>query len=343
LDEDSATLCLKSCFLVDLSVVIADILCLALFDCPGSLLVSNTFIRPERNAGHEFVAAINIAISKGMKAHCSIRSILHWSLQLVGHDTKQAGPWIISSYKGQAVWPTIYETKLYGRQGYLSLSWLPGLLLKGESHHLGVGPLLVQQAADPITNICKERVSKPRNLCSDLRTIWQVTSRERGLEISLGLKNEDGTCPHVVSNPTCILANLANALLVEKCAHSSDADLDVPDRFCSFTGPLKPLAGSNAQSVSVVTFRGQFSDSDSKMNWTVKTPSATATDGPLHQTWDESEVQHTSIVAVDGQDELRFFALSHNLDGKPVVLRKSACLACCLRVCRRAGSAILVL
>ena len=62
--------------------------------------------------------------------------------------------------------------------------------------------------------------------------------------------------------------------------------------------------------------------------------------GPLRPCDPSAEI---SVVAVDGEDGLRFIALSTLEEEYPVVLRKRACLACCLVICQKTGSRVLIL
>ncbi|KAH8651043.1 hypothetical protein BX600DRAFT_387419 [Xylariales sp. PMI_506] len=300
-NPESVSQCETTVFFIHLSILVADILALSLFDRLEDLLVSNTVHRPERSNGHEFVNAIHIAITRECRSKCSVNSIVDWALRIVGHSVNHGKSWILSSHMGQAVWPSIYETKLYEKHGFLRLSWLPGLLLfKGESYKACTGPLFNTIGSDPITDICKDSVTQPCNLCPHLELKWNMTSNEAGgLEASLSLKDVGKTTAAGVLNPSRIIQNLATALFVGPCSHDSNSRLPAADRFCVFTGPFKPA-------------------------------------GDIDNIW---------VVAVDGSDELRFFALANNMGNYPVVLRRGACLACCLAVCWRVskGGAALVL
>lgn len=343
------SVCRETKFLEDLSVVVADVLALSLFDCPESIRVSNVLIRPDRNGTHAFVKAIHTILGQGGRARCMIFSLLNWALQLVGHDVKQLEEktWIMSSFKGQTVYPTIYQTQAYSRRGYLSLSWLPGFILyKGDVYSRAIGPEIVQRGVDPVTGICEEEVLEPRNLCPKMNVRWKVTPLENSLCLSLSLQDDLGRYSPVASCPTHVLSNLVAALLVEDCSHASDARLGAPDRFSAFTGPLKPVKDSDstgmAQSVSEITFRGRHTDYATE--WISEPgPAQLPQEKNEAEEADDDQAEEISVVAVDGCDELRFLALSNNMSQAPMVLRKRACLACCLDVCRETGYKALLL
>ena len=47
------------------------------------------------------------------------------------------------------------------------------------------------------------------------------------------------------------------------------------------------------------------------------------------------------VVAVDGADDLRLFSLG--CSACSIVVRKNACVSCCLEVCRRTNFPVLIL
>ena len=52
---------------------------------------------------------------------------------------------------------------------------------------------------------------------------------------------------------------------------------------------------------------------------------------------------HVSVVPVHGNDRLRLLAVAGVEKAEKVVLRRNACLSCCLNVCRQSRSKVLVL
>ncbi|RMJ12253.1 hypothetical protein CDV36_008118 [Fusarium kuroshium] len=295
--------CVKNIFLEDLAALIADILALSLFQSPDSLLVHymSTSRRGEKS---QFIRDVYSIITEGDDTPwwCPLGCVLECALKLVGHETKYSSGWVMSSYNGQAVWPTIYETSNYEKEGFLSLSWLPGhIWYKNTSHQVATSTDAVFATTDSEVNIRREGVSEPCDLYPTLQVQWQATLRAEGLQVSIGLKGKDGTLK-VSRNPAYILENLADALLVGKCQHSPDAKLDVPDRFSFLTSPIHPF------------------------------DSTASDDGMI------------GVVAVDRRDELGLMTLSCEFPYQQfVILRKGACLGCCLQVARKAGARTIVL
>ncbi|RSM07034.1 hypothetical protein CEP52_005409 [Fusarium oligoseptatum] len=292
--------CIKNLFLEDLAILVADILALSLFQNPDSLLVYYTSTS-RWGENSQFIKDVRSVITKGHGTVCPLGCVLERALELIGHETKYSRGWVMSSYNGQAVWPTIYETSNYEKEGFLSLSWLPGHIWhKNTSHKVATSTDAVFATTDSEMDIRREGVSEPCDLYPTLQVQWQATLRADGLQVSIGLKGKAGTLK-VSHNPAYILENLANALLVGKCQHSPDAKLDAPDRFSFLTGPIFPF-------------------------------DPLATDGMI------------GIVAVDRRDELGLMALSCDFPpGQFVILRKGACLSCCLQVARDAGAGAIVL
>jgi len=101
------------------------------------------------------------------------------------------------------------------------------------------------------------------------------------------------------------MANLATALIVEACPHEANSALETEDRFSCYTGPLNPTQ-------------------------------------PAAITRDKNYMK-VGVVAVDGADDLRFFALSCGDTTAPLVVRKDACLSCCLDICRKTCFPVLIL
>lgn len=106
-------------------------------------------------------------------------------------------------------------------------------------------------------------------------------------------------------SPSHLLANYVSALMVENCPHAHGVQLAKPDTLSVFRGPMNLPR-------------------------------------PAFESTGENRA-NTSVVAVDGANDLRMFALGCGGIEVPVVLRDSACLGCCLDVCRRTGFPVLVL
>ena len=285
-----------------LTFVCADILALSLF---GTRIPLLRFKRG-RNGDTEFTRAISSIISSEFRLYepcIQTFDLLRYALELTGHefinDSRFDQRWIMSSFKGQVIYPTLYETLSYEKTGHLTLNCLPGRIRYNGEVYTRVHARLCSSRPGPLRKFSGPTVTVPRNLVPDLRVVWLVEQADDVLEVSLSLKGPENDYSRVSCQPSEILWNLSSSILLEACAHDPDAEL-APDKFCVFTSPIFPIPFGN----------------------------------PVN------EVPMTGVVAVDGSDELRLLSLAN---GGPAVLRKKACLACCLDVCRRADYPFLVL
>lgn len=292
-------ICNKGGFYKKLSWIVADVLALSLVDCPDLLQVSNN-VNHGYWHGDSFLERVTRVLRNKSDTDIGVPDLLNRAMKVLGHDVNRIKrrEWVASSSKGQAVWPTIYETHSYGMGGYLSLSWHPGLLRhKGETYNLAHWSQSSILGSDRITGICKDKVQSPCNLCPGMELDWMVSTGEDSLDVALSVRCGLNEYHSIGLEPARVLTNLAKALLVEDCPHNPTSELDFSDTRLKFSGPLYPCD-----------------------------PSA-----------------GISVVAVDGDDGLRFIALSTLNNEYPVVLRKRACLACCLEICQKTGSPVVVL
>jgi hypothetical protein len=292
-----------------LAFVVADILSLSLFELPDNLLVH---LQHHRGGDSNFKQAIYSIITTGVPEVCNIGLILKWTLTLIGHDVavETAMPsdqrkWVISSGKGQVVYPRLFETCNIPRRGYLTLSWAPGLLrYQKQTYPRGVSQPNTEAGRDPITQGDQSlQVDRPRHLLPAYKLAWQVAQRDGYLEISVTLRNEADQRTSGSNRPYTILENIAQSLVLEACQHHPSTSLARPDGFAAFTGPLSPK----------------------------------------HHKYNSSDGSNTSCVAVEGDAGLALLALSAFQAPFPMVVRGQACLRCALGVCRRSTFVVLIL
>ena len=210
----------------------------------------------------------------------------------------------MSCYKGQVIYPLLYESSHYEKEGYLTLAWASGLLrYRGEVYPRVVGDANTSSSGrDPVTGLSGE-VTGPCNLVPEIKVIWHVEQAENFLRVSLGLLSGHRDLSPIRYPVNHILDNLASAIMLEDCPHSPDAALEEPDRFCAYTGPMTIMPHSNQK----------------------------------------NGIPVVGIVAVEGSNELRLFSLSGAGVIMPMVLRKDSCLSCCLDACRRTKYPVIIL
>ena len=298
--------CEKDVFFSHISHYAADILALSIFESPEMLLVSP----PNRYHDASFPKAVHDVIRSGKPAVCAIGKILGRALTLVGHTDFDEERWIISCYKGQTVYPSIFETRDICQPGYLMLCWAPGLLFfDGEVYNKGVDTNYhysreYRPTTDSVSIESSRPVLEPLNLVPNMRMEWKVVRCDGYLDVYL-------MCGGSIGRPSRILMNLSRALILRGCPHDSASPLDRPDPFSNYLGPSLPSQGLH--------------------------------NNPLAPRSSGAE-RRIGVVAVDGDAGLRIFAVSV-LATRPefsFVIRKGACLQCCLDLCRRAGCDYLI-
>lgn len=294
-------------FIRDLANLTADVLAFSLFCFPEGLLVSLARFRTRESS---FVIAIQRILRSGKSTPCAVSRLLLRALELVGHDIGEASnsSWVLSSFKGQAVYPAIFEGYNIQRNQYLALTWFPGrLMYQGDTYSLALARSDVVDIHGLDSPVDKTPVTRPCNLFPTYSVIWNLEKFDSYLTVSLGLSSKTGQLAPLSYAPSEVFESLSKSLLLESCPHDSNAALKAVDRFCTFIGPaLSP----------------QF-----------ETPSIPA--------------DNVEIVAVDGVDDLRFFALCRTTYEpamtRPAVIRKRACLKCSLDLCRKAQINLLIL
>ena len=212
--------------------------------------------------------------------------------------------WVLSCYKGQAVYPKLFETHRIQDPGYLTLSWAPGLLrYDGEVYSKAIGDRGAGQTLKrPRPNdIATKAVNQSINLVPDQRLVWRVIREDGFLRINVGIE-EDGTWMSMIHSPLTMLINLSSALVTRSCPHSADEPLKTPEKWCEYAEPSQPLGSSEHL----------------------------------------RDRNFISVVAAEGNDGLRMYTLGFCDSTFPFVIRNGTCIACCLEICRIAGYPVII-
>ena len=206
--------CARARFLSSISFCTADILAISLFEGPDKLLVSYGCY--QGSDGLHLV--ISNILKFGERTECTPWKVLAYALKLVGHEDidrhEDLGQerWVISCYKGQAVYPKVFETGNICQPGFLALRWAPGsLFFDGEIYDRGIGPVDRRLETDPVMTESPRTVTEPLNLYPSMRMEWKVVRYDGYLEIYL-------MCKHIIGLPSFILSSLAHALVIS-CQH----------------------------------------------------------------------------------------------------------------------------
>lgn len=283
--------CKKETFLEKLAHFTAEVLAFSVFESTDTLLVN---LRCRKQNSSLFEAMIYTILETGERGDKeSIEPVLAWILACVGHDHGVKDvidrKWVISSFKGQAVYPKMFQMGKPDLHGFLTMSWAPGLLrFNGEVYTRGLSPGNNSVVPSPETQQMWDAGTIPLNVASTLSMKWEVAHRSDYLEIWL-------SCGRAIGLPYDILRNLCLGVVLENRPHGRDSPLRRANRFSAHRAPFF-----------------------------VERPRVNARLEP-----------EVSIVDVEADGTLQLFALSRIPD-LPFVVRKNACVQCCLDVCQKA-------
>ncbi|KAK4212284.1 hypothetical protein QBC37DRAFT_441498 [Rhypophila decipiens] len=316
--------CLRDQFLYNVSLLVADALSISLFESAGErpdLLVRVDNRSELRNGPFQTAVLAVLTNSADGTFHiggtrlvptCDIESLVDWSLALAGHDVEMSSPehpkssWAMSCFKGQAIYPIIFESGRVSKNGYLSLALTPGVLeFEGHRYSIVRGKKAEQRAPPMGTDkaLSAQKVDRPLNSHPNIsRLKWTVDAGDRILGLGVGLGPLQTTPTYFTHDPFRVISILTSGLVVERCSHWGSEPLKEPDLYCGYTSPTSPGAQHGRHMVSV--------------------------------------------VASDRADHLRFYSLASiqaQADQIKAIIRLDACLGCCLSVCRKVEAKFLVL
>ncbi|KAI0471733.1 hypothetical protein GGR56DRAFT_87733 [Xylariaceae sp. FL0804] len=222
------------------------------------------------------------------------------------------GRYVMWSYKGQTLWPTIYEQLHLEDTGYLGIASHRGHIIRdrekyseviaarpgppGDSDHTLRGLL----AIDPLSF----QLSAPADMFSHFGVSWRLfVSKEYPASLEAYLAFEKAS---EGGNRRCAEERLFIGLCYcwfAYCDHHPDAPAQHPIPGESLTSPWYE-------------------------HWS-----------PQSDTPD-----HVRVIAVDGDDPKRLFAIGQlGYRRTPHVLRRRACLDCCIELCHDTGRKVLIL
>lgn len=308
---DSILECDVDGFYQRLSRIIATVLALSLFDVvsydPDSLLLSIPLAHID--VANNLEEAIETVLEQGVAQRVDAQELLAQARGLLGHNKPESEvrPPVMTSARGQVLFPTLLERRIIVKDGYMALSCIPGILKyeneayketeSGIEHLIGHHGLPLPDTIPPVV--------APLNLFPGVETCWEVTKRDnRRLCCTLRVRSRTDESTYGRLNPIDNVLGLSNGLLIEGCSHPPSTPLDHEDKFASYCEPLGGILVPPEQ------------------------PSS-----------------HVAVMAVHGADDLRLVSVSKaQCEGyKFFILRGNACLACCLTLCRLANVHQLIL
>lgn len=252
-------------------------------------------------APNDFEEAIEILLENGLPQRVDVQHLLEQAQGLIGHDRSESriGFPAMTSARGQVLFPTLLEKRCVIKDGYLSLSCIPGVLkYENETYReteTGMHPFL-RDGGLPLPDVIPP-VAAPLNLFPDVKTSWEVTKRDNdrlGCTLRVSAKSDGSTYAHL--DPMNSLFSLTNGLLLESCRHTPRSALEEAERFARYSEPLGDIPDAPGQVGSRV-----------------------------------------AVMAVADSDDLRLVSVNRarSRTREFFVLRGGACMACCLKLCRR--------
>ncbi|KAI1452381.1 hypothetical protein F4805DRAFT_472428 [Annulohypoxylon moriforme] len=275
---------------------------------------------------------------------------------------------IISCYGGQAVWPTVLFEDGLPRDGesYLRLSWRRGNLYDQcdfRRYHRVMGsdsrivPGNVPRNAFEIPS----RLSKDNMSTSENNIIVVRDEGPRGiLKYSLISCSdpEGGKRNGIHVDPVGIIRTLASAESIEACMHPHDAPMEIPLHLTVHLTNIGPITinttGGSTSSLAEVYLCAPDDALPWYWDWVSKINQLDHDDVPnTAQKHLGALLEHArnntgstpgvvAVVPSDGDEKMRFFALAKPI-GAHVVVRRRACVECCVKYCKDNGFDILVL
>ncbi|TVY27942.1 hypothetical protein LHYA1_G003509 [Lachnellula hyalina] len=251
--------CYKKSFFRSIGFIIAEIFVLSLFESSTPVLVRLSLDRQQGLPALDNNFAQ--VIKSGNSQKFDDMDLIDWARSMVGHVFDDEAPGLLlTSGKGQVIYPVVLDTFYVEKQGYLKLYCLPGLLRYQNEIYSVVSSVDGENAEYPHSNLpAYPKVFRPLNLFKEFMLSWKISIKEnKELCIKLMMCSSSDTSFRVETDPLLILLYLRDTLLLERCPHNLQAQLTDADRFSSYTSPWyqDEEASDAASQVSVVPVDG---------------------------------------------------------------------------------------
>lgn len=133
--------CLEDSFARRVATLTALVLALSLFEQVKDLKFRVPWC-PRLTGMKSFLTYLTDLLDNEDDSAVSLSLLLDLAMQLIGHDVSrdvEHDKWAMASFKGQVVFPVLFETHIIQKHGFLNL-WHPGALqYKGETYNRVVG------------------------------------------------------------------------------------------------------------------------------------------------------------------------------------------------------------
>lgn len=295
--------CSKGFFFQKLAFIIMDIFAISLFESPSPLQIR---LSRDRECTQMQTEIADFIMTGEEGAEYDDADLVTWAKEMLGHVFDEEDRSLIMTYaKGQVIYPLIFDTYHVAKYGFLKLVALPGTLkYQGDIYNVVSMPDSENSHLSQDTGWdlpAFPSVSGPMNFFKDCEFSWDISV-------------QDDRELH------------ARFLLRSRAKKSSIVEQD----------PILLLRALR----DTLLLQSCPHDSRAQLQHVDRYASYSP---PWHGHTEavESIPHRVDVVAVDGADELRCFAIA--CSEAPVVLRRNACLACCLDFCRDADAHILIL
>jgi hypothetical protein len=183
--------------------------------------------------------------------------LFEWARSMVGHVFDDDRSLLMTSGKGQVIYPVVFDTFYIEKQGYLRLYCLPRTLrYENDTYNVMSTPDDIEFVRTTYLNPPSyPKVSRPLNVFKDFILSWKITIQEnKELHIKLMICSNANISFVVETDPLVILLSLRDTLLLERCPHNRHAQLTTADRFSSYISPWyqKNQASDSTSQVGVV-------------------------------------------------------------------------------------------
>ena len=235
-------------FIRGLSIIVADILTLSLFnDGLDSMVVYyDPRVLLELDGGYAGIIQSDLLGRGKTTDEYSTANILNWALLLIGCDgigSIRHKTWAGTSIHGQVVFPKLFENLSPVEVGYLELYCIPGILTTGGHSTKVFSSIKCSESRFESSRHEKKDfttwptpVTQSMNLYPDENVLWKVQLSEHYISVGMGWSRGVG-----IANPYSLLNGLSRAIFVGACPHGFDAsasDCTIRYHHSQLQGPL---------------------------------------------------------------------------------------------------------
>jgi hypothetical protein len=337
--------CMRYNFMRDIATIIMDIFALSLFETRESLLVRPTHSQHSDDLMREAICDLLFSGSGGFY---SDSDVVDWARRMIGHDfdsiiDSESQGLLITSARGQAVYPALLDSFHFERIGYIRL-----VCIKGVLNHEGRVYNYMYSDLQP-EHVPEDPHAHPMDISNDSGSDPELARLEQRLDdprISEEERNEmifaawASYRKKKIDNPVGILqpsnsydtAEVSWSIVANE-NHSINARLLFRSNDGGLTEFASPVSSLNALPDSLI-YEGCAHNSQSTLP---RHDSHTQPKFPWYNQQETSQYMSDDttvwIVYADGSAPLRFFALADCFQG--ALFRRRSCLSCCLDGCRQ--------